>query len=313
MIKVIDYKGREYYVQSFPFKIGRGKNCDVILDDQTVSKVHLVLDKIDERIYLFDCDSKNGTLINNEKKSDVQILDDTICKLGDLDIKILFSKNEDETREINLPDELFIKESDFSLCLPSLFLLFVVELLRFKLTIFSLAGGNLITDYLTIIIISVTISGLLSIATKYFKNTNNFYLYFRWCNYWIALFAFTSLISDYINFYLPVKLWKTISPLITIGPILLGPFLYLKHIYPHFFGAEKSKTMMVLALTSFLLIRFTYLESGKLNEGHFGTIVFPVFKLSSKGPKYQNLEKEVQNSVEKLEVHSVKSSFLLAE
>ncbi|MCP4499673.1 MAG: FHA domain-containing protein [Deltaproteobacteria bacterium] len=47
---------------AFPFvSVGRTNNCDIMLPDESVSKLHAILKEIDGVIYIQDADSQNGT------------------------------------------------------------------------------------------------------------------------------------------------------------------------------------------------------------------------------------------------------------
>ncbi len=52
---------------AFPFvSVGRTKNCDITLPDESVSKLHAILKEIDGVIYIQDADSQNGTFLSKE-------------------------------------------------------------------------------------------------------------------------------------------------------------------------------------------------------------------------------------------------------
>lgn len=58
-------KGKQYRINSFPFTIGKVKNCvDLPLTDNSVSRIHARLFMQNGRVYLQDCHSTNGTFIN---------------------------------------------------------------------------------------------------------------------------------------------------------------------------------------------------------------------------------------------------------
>lgn len=58
-------KGKQYRINSFPFTIGKVKNCvDLSLTDNSVSRIHARLFMQNGRVYLQDCHSTNGTFIN---------------------------------------------------------------------------------------------------------------------------------------------------------------------------------------------------------------------------------------------------------
>lgn len=51
------------------FTIGRGSNCDIVLADSTISRLHATLTLLDNgRLLLTDCQSANGTRLYVQKK-----------------------------------------------------------------------------------------------------------------------------------------------------------------------------------------------------------------------------------------------------
>jgi flagellar basal body-associated protein FliL len=64
-------------------KIGRNQECDIVINDQTVSKMHATLIIRDDGYYVKDNDSTNGTFINGTKISGIYPLkENDILKVG---------------------------------------------------------------------------------------------------------------------------------------------------------------------------------------------------------------------------------------
>jgi pSer/pThr/pTyr-binding forkhead associated (FHA) protein len=82
--------GQRWPIDSDPFTIGRGHDCDVILPARQVSRYHARIRRADGRYLLEDLDSKNGTFCNGR-----QTIESTILQDGDeiriaSDVKLLF-------------------------------------------------------------------------------------------------------------------------------------------------------------------------------------------------------------------------------
>ena len=56
-------------VSSKPLLIGRRRDCDIVLDHPSVSKLQAKLFSKDKRVYLTDCESYNGTRVNGHRIS----------------------------------------------------------------------------------------------------------------------------------------------------------------------------------------------------------------------------------------------------
>ncbi len=58
-------KSKEYFMKSFPFTIGKVRDCvDLALSDSSVSRIHARIMKMGDGLCLQDCRSTNGTFLN---------------------------------------------------------------------------------------------------------------------------------------------------------------------------------------------------------------------------------------------------------
>jgi len=68
LIKISDGNNvTETFVGKYPFKIGRRRDSDYRIDDETVSREHARLEIEDGRLYVTDTDSKSGVYVNGLK------------------------------------------------------------------------------------------------------------------------------------------------------------------------------------------------------------------------------------------------------
>jgi pSer/pThr/pTyr-binding forkhead associated (FHA) protein len=68
-----DHAGREYRLGSKTVLIGRTDQCDIIINDSSVSRKHASIESKDGRFLLQDLKSTNGTQVNGES-IDVHLL-----------------------------------------------------------------------------------------------------------------------------------------------------------------------------------------------------------------------------------------------
>lgn len=61
------YKGNEYYVRRDEFIIGRSPECDLVINETTVSGKHSKITKVGEQFEIADLGSTNGTFVNGVK------------------------------------------------------------------------------------------------------------------------------------------------------------------------------------------------------------------------------------------------------
>ncbi len=68
-------RGVHHYhkIESFPVTVGRAFDNDVILQDVTISPHHLVIEKEDDKLYLRNLSTENGTKIGREKMGEERV------------------------------------------------------------------------------------------------------------------------------------------------------------------------------------------------------------------------------------------------
>ena len=60
-------KGKRHVVDGFPFVIGRHESCSLHFDTRTISRKHCAVVLEEERVYVQDLKSRNGTAVDGEK------------------------------------------------------------------------------------------------------------------------------------------------------------------------------------------------------------------------------------------------------
>jgi adenylate cyclase len=63
----VQVAGRTAILSGTELVVGRSPYCTLVLDHSSVSRVHASLRRIDERIYLTDLGSRNGTYVNGQR------------------------------------------------------------------------------------------------------------------------------------------------------------------------------------------------------------------------------------------------------
>lgn len=76
------YVGRRTPITHFPFKIGSRNDNDLIVTDPHVSREHAELFRKNGKIYLRDCGSLNGTVVNGRECAETQIVGGETVVLG---------------------------------------------------------------------------------------------------------------------------------------------------------------------------------------------------------------------------------------
>ncbi len=80
--------GYIYHLEKPYVLIGRGK-VDLIIPDKEVSRKHIAVEVRNDKIFLRDLGSTNGTFINNDKVSITEIKDQTEFKIGQTTLMLI--------------------------------------------------------------------------------------------------------------------------------------------------------------------------------------------------------------------------------
>ena len=93
-LKIIeDYPYQVWILEQSKTVIGRAPYVDIQLDSFMVSRRHAIIERRDNKFYISDCHSINGTIVNGIKISGVlELHKDDIIIIGQ--IKLLFSRVE---------------------------------------------------------------------------------------------------------------------------------------------------------------------------------------------------------------------------
>ena len=76
------YEGETFRLTSFPLIIGRDPECDLFLNNMTVTRKHALLEAIDGEVVITDLNSLNGTWIDGQIKDRSVLKNGTIVQIG---------------------------------------------------------------------------------------------------------------------------------------------------------------------------------------------------------------------------------------
>jgi diguanylate cyclase (GGDEF)-like protein len=85
--------GRRYAVTSAPLLLGRDEDCDVVLDDPSVSRRHARVQPTAEGCYAIDLGSANGTFVNDRAGDRQRLADGDYLRLGSAMFRFLDRNN----------------------------------------------------------------------------------------------------------------------------------------------------------------------------------------------------------------------------
>jgi hypothetical protein len=75
-------KGEVFYLDCFPVSIGRDPNCDLFLNNMTVSREHAVIEREGGRIIARDKDSLNGTWVDGKIVEEAELCEGSLLQIG---------------------------------------------------------------------------------------------------------------------------------------------------------------------------------------------------------------------------------------
>lgn len=91
-------------VTSFPLSkeeivIGRGKECDIVLNDKKSSRKNTVIVRDGNHFRVKDLDSSNGTFVNNSPVTDAELSADDVVRVGDVEMRFIADSSGYEKRK----------------------------------------------------------------------------------------------------------------------------------------------------------------------------------------------------------------------
>ncbi|NEG95580.1 hypothetical protein CS006_03885 [Bifidobacterium primatium] len=79
---VLEINGRQYLLTAPKTVIGRGSNCDIVIDDPGISRSHLEIDITDSGVIARDLGSTNGTYVEGHQVPAATLLDGNTITIG---------------------------------------------------------------------------------------------------------------------------------------------------------------------------------------------------------------------------------------
>jgi len=92
----IEQMGKQWFLNKAQMSVGRGHDCDIFVDDKSVSKVHCQLLVAGQNVSIFDVGSTNGTEVNGVRLASNQpanLKNNEQIKLGNVLFKFLEKGN----------------------------------------------------------------------------------------------------------------------------------------------------------------------------------------------------------------------------
>jgi pSer/pThr/pTyr-binding forkhead associated (FHA) protein len=80
--------------------IGRNWDNQIVIDDPSVSRLHVQLRRRDHQYLLFDADSRSGTLVNNVRVREHGLRSGDIIQIGET--RMLYVEDDDDTGDDDL-------------------------------------------------------------------------------------------------------------------------------------------------------------------------------------------------------------------
>jgi pSer/pThr/pTyr-binding forkhead associated (FHA) protein len=86
----IEAFNKTYQLKNGEYCIGRAVDCDIVIDDPSISRKHALIKVTPEKITIQDLGSKNKTYKENEQiDSEVEVSHDTRIRIGEIETKII--------------------------------------------------------------------------------------------------------------------------------------------------------------------------------------------------------------------------------
>ena len=86
-VKTLDGPVRKLTLESDRFTVGRGE-ADIQVDDPLVSRIHMEIERVLDRILLKDLESTNGTFVNERRVSAEFLAEGDVVRAGNTRLKV---------------------------------------------------------------------------------------------------------------------------------------------------------------------------------------------------------------------------------
>ena len=113
LIVEVSGQQRRVAVTTSPFTVGRSQDCDVVVPDFRVSRLHAKLVAENGEHFIIDAGSRHGTFVNGERCERLRLKNKDTITLGVPDIKLLFMEGESVTNATRIINRI-VSESDTS-------------------------------------------------------------------------------------------------------------------------------------------------------------------------------------------------------
>ncbi|MDR3308230.1 MAG: FHA domain-containing protein [Coriobacteriales bacterium] len=74
--------GEVFYLDPLPVSIGRDPNCDLFLNNMTVSRTHAVIERLGRKMVIRDNSSLNGTWVDGKVTDEAELVEGTLVQIG---------------------------------------------------------------------------------------------------------------------------------------------------------------------------------------------------------------------------------------
>lgn len=93
--------------------IGRNESCDLVIHDNSISRLHARVEVRGARWFLVDAGSRNGMSVGGIRQAELELVDGMELKLGEIDLRVRLAKPAAAARPapaIALADEIQLEE-----------------------------------------------------------------------------------------------------------------------------------------------------------------------------------------------------------
>jgi pSer/pThr/pTyr-binding forkhead associated (FHA) protein/tetratricopeptide (TPR) repeat protein len=89
----------DYELTKDEISIGRGKNCDIVLNDKKSSRKHAIIRRSGLQVVIHDLGSANGTLVNGVKIKEHTLAGDDVVTVGDVEFRFVATSADYEAKQ----------------------------------------------------------------------------------------------------------------------------------------------------------------------------------------------------------------------
>lgn len=301
LLKIRTSQGVENHrVSDFPCKIGRALDNDIVIDDQSVSFHHAVIDTEGAGLFMRDLKSTNGLIVKNKPQETVSLKNPVEVRLGEVNVGIRSSGEPiQHTVNVNVRDlklNYFSENHSVAITMVTLVLSFGLFFIlrKFMNPVFKMSG--FVGVEISVVLYYAVLGALLSIWSKFQTTKYNYMQIVFVIAMSTIIYRFYLAVADFIDFNVDSEIVTTVGDILFTAVVA---YYFLNGIAKVIFPYTLQKKRVVVICTMLISIAALLYGFKEVAEERVDflrmplAVGYPLRSFSESKHNFDNLQKEI--------------------